>query len=125
MNKVFLIGNLGKDPEIRYTQSGTPVTTFNLAINESYKDQSGEWQQRTTWLNIVAWGEGPTKKGLQKGDKVFIEGKIQIQQYEQNGQKKRSTKIVAYKIIPFASYQEPPENQEGAVFQDDDDDAPF
>ncbi len=125
MNKVLLIGNIGKDPEIRYTQSGTPVTNFSLAINESYKDKDGEWQQNTTWLNIVAWGEGVAKKGLQKGDKVFIEGKIQIQQYEHEGHKRRATKIIAYKVIPFAIYTQPGENQEGAIFQDDDDEAPF
>ena len=55
VNKVILIGNLGKDPEVKYTPSGVPVAKFSIATNESYKDKGGEWQERTEWHNIVAW----------------------------------------------------------------------
>ena len=98
VNKVILVGNVGKDPELRYTSSGTAVTTFSLATSERFKDKSGEQQEKTEWHNIVAWRNLAEICGkyLQKGKQVYIEGKIQTRSYEdRDGNKKYITEIVA------------------------------
>src|SRR5277367_2156286 len=79
VNKVILVGNVGKDPEVRYSQGGTPVANFSLATNERFKDRSGEWQDRTEWHNIVAWQRLAEIVGeyVAKGSKVYVEGKLQ------------------------------------------------
>src|SRR5262249_13435060 len=79
VNKVILIGNLGKDPEVKYTPSGVPVAKLTLATNERYKDKSGEWQERTEWHNVVLWQRLAEIAGeyLKKGGKVYIEGRLQ------------------------------------------------
>src|SRR5437660_12179539 len=78
VNKVILVGNLGKDPEIKYTQNGIPVAKFSLATNERFKDKSGEWQDRTEWHYIVAWQRLAEIIGVyvKKGSKVYIEWSI-------------------------------------------------
>jgi len=97
VNKVILIGRLGKDPEVRYTPDGMMVTSFSLATDESWKDKSGEKQQKTEWHNIVTFGKLAEICGnyLTKGKLVFIEGKIQTQSWEKDGQKHYKTQIVA------------------------------
>lgn len=98
INKVILIGRLGKDPELKYTPSGTPVAKFSLATDEVYKDQSGEQQRRTEWHNIVAWKRLAEICGeyLTKGKQVYIEGSIRSRQYEdQAGNKRTAYEIVA------------------------------
>ena len=79
LNKVMLIGNLGKDPELRYTTSGVAIATFSLATNEQWKDQDGNAQERTEWHNIVAWKKLAEICGewLKKGKKIYVEGRIQ------------------------------------------------
>ena len=103
LNKVMLIGNLGKDPELRYTTSGVAVATFSLATNESWKDQDGNVQERTEWHNIVAWRKLAEICGewLKKGKKVYIEGRIQTRTYDDKntGAKKYITEIVADSMI--------------------------
>jgi single-strand DNA-binding protein len=103
LNKVMLIGNLGKDPELRYTTSGTAVATFSLATNESWKDADGNMQERTEWHNIVAWKKLAEICGewLKKGKKVYIEGRIQTRSYDDKntGNKKYITEIVAEDMI--------------------------
>jgi single-strand DNA-binding protein len=103
VNKVILVGNLGKDPEVKYTPSGTPVAKFSLATNERYKDKSGEWQDRTEWHNVIAWQRLAEIVGeyLQKGSKVYIEGRLQTSNWEdrQNGEKKYRTEIVARDLV--------------------------
>jgi single-strand DNA-binding protein len=103
LNKVMLIGNLGKDPELRYTTSGVAVATFSLATNESWKDQDGNLQERTEWHNIVAWKKLAEICGewLKKGKKVYIEGRIQTRSYDDKntGAKKYITEIVAENMI--------------------------
>ena len=98
VNKVILVGNLGKDPEMRYTPSGVAVTTFSLATTERFKDRNGQQQERTEWHNIVAW-RGLAEicgKYLAKGRQVYIEGKIQTRSYDdRDGNKKYITEIVA------------------------------
>jgi single-strand DNA-binding protein len=103
LNKVMLIGNLGKDPELRYTPSGVAVATFSIATNESWKDQDGNTQERTEWHNIVAWRKLAEICGeyLKKGKKVYIEGRIQTRSYDDKntGAKKYMTEIVADNLI--------------------------
>lgn len=101
VNKAILIGNLGKDPELRYTPSGQAVASFPLATTERYKDKDGNWQERTDWHNIVVWGrQGETaKEYLRKGRSAYIEGRIQTRSYDdREGNKKWITEIVASRV---------------------------
>ncbi|HHH53742.1 MAG TPA: single-stranded DNA-binding protein [Bacteroidetes bacterium] len=96
VNKVFLLGNLGKDPEIRQLESGTKVARFPLATHESFKDKSGEWQQRTEWHNIVLWSSlaERAERQLHKGSTIFLEGKIGTRKWQDsNGQDRYTTEI--------------------------------
>ena len=98
VNKVILVGNLGKDPELRYTPSGVAVVTFSLATTERYKDREGNRQEKTEWHNIVAWRQLAEICGkfLHKGKQVYIEGKIQTRSYDdRDGNKRYMTEIVA------------------------------
>ncbi len=98
LNKVMLIGNLGKDPEIRATKSGTSVVTFNLATTERWKDKDGQRQETTEWHRVVVWDKLADICGqyLHKGSKVYIEGKLQTRKWQdQNGNDKYTTEIVA------------------------------
>ncbi|HKK01757.1 MAG TPA: single-stranded DNA-binding protein [Desulfuromonadales bacterium] len=98
VNKVILVGNLGKDPELRYTPSGAAVVTFSLATTERYKDRNGDQQEKTEWHNIVAWRQLAEICGkyLHKGKQVYIEGKIQNRSYDdRDGNKRYITEIVA------------------------------
>jgi len=103
VNKVILIGNLGKDPEVKYTPGGTAMAKFSLATNERYKDKNGEMQERTEWHNIVAWQRTAEIAGeyLKKGRSVYIEGRIQTRSWEDktSGQKKYMTEIVASNLV--------------------------
>lgn len=101
VNKAILIGNLGKDPELRYTPSGQAVASFPIATSDKFKDKDGNWQERTDWHNIVVWGrQGETaKEYLSKGRSVYIEGRIQTRSYEdRDGNKKWITEIVAQRV---------------------------
>lgn len=98
VNKVILIGNVGADPELRYTAGGTAVSNFNIATNENWTDSSGERQERTEWHRIVVWGRLAEicNQYLRKGSKVFIEGRLQTRSWEtQDGQKRYTTEVVA------------------------------
>ena len=103
VNKVILVGNLGKDPDVKYTPSGLPVAKFSVATNERFKDKNGEWQDRTEWHNIVAWQRLAEIVGeyVKKGSKVYIEGKLQTSSWEdkQSGEKKYRTEIVAQDLV--------------------------
>ena len=103
VNKVILVGNLGKDPEVKFTPSGVPVAKFSLATNERYKDKAGEWQDRTEWHNIVAWQRLAEIVGeyVKKGSKIYIEGRLQTSSWEdkQSGEKKYRTEIVASDMV--------------------------
>jgi single-strand DNA-binding protein len=98
INKVILIGRLGKDPEVKYTPSGAPVAKFTLATDEVFKDRSGEQQRRTEWHNIVAWNRLAEICGqyLTKGKQIYVEGSIRSRQWEdQSGNKRTAYEIVA------------------------------
>jgi len=103
VNKVILVGNLGKDPEVKYTPSGTAVAKFSLATNEGYKDKAGQWQERTEWHNVVAWQRLAEIVGeyVKKGSKVYIEGRLQTSSWDdkETGQKKYKTEIVANELV--------------------------
>ncbi len=103
VNKVILIGNLGKDPEVKYTPQGTAVAKFSLATNERFKDKQGEWQDRTEWHNITCWARLAEIAGeyLKKGRTVYIEGSLRTDSWDdkQTGQKKYMTNIVANDLV--------------------------
>lgn len=139
VNKAILIGNLGRDPELRYTPSGRAVASFSIATSERWKGQDGENQEKTEWHNIVLWGRQAeiAKEYLSKGSPVYIEGRIQTRNYEdKNGVKKYITEIVAQRMQFLGRKGEsgsdytppPPPPDEGAPFDDkgvDDEDLPF
>lgn len=101
VNKVILIGNLGKDPEVRYLESGTPVANFPIATSESYKDKSGNRVDQTEWHNIVMWRglAEVAEKYLKKGSSVYVEGKLKTRSWDdKDGNKRYTTEIVADKM---------------------------
>ena len=103
VNKVILIGNLGKDPEVKYTQGGMPVAKFSIATNERFKDKDGQWQDRTEWHNIVAFQRLAEIVGeyLKKGGKCFIEGSLRTSSWDdkESGQKRYKTEIIANDLV--------------------------
>lgn len=106
INKVILIGRLGKDPELKYTPGGAPVAKFSLATDEVYKDRAGEQQKRTEWHNIVAWNRLAEICGeyLTKGKQVYIEGSIRSHQWEdQSGNKRTMYEIIAREMKMLGS----------------------
>ncbi len=92
-NKVILVGNLGRDPELRYTPQGTPVCSFTMATNERRKDKSGEFQDQTTWFRVTLWGRQAetASQYLTKGRPVYIEGRIRIEEWTDRDGKQRYT----------------------------------
>jgi single-strand DNA-binding protein len=103
VNKVILVGNVGKDPEVKYTPSGIPVAKLSLATAERFKDKSGEWQERTEWHNIIAWQRLAEIVGeyVTKGKKLYIEGRLQTSSWEDRSthEKKYRTEVVAQEIV--------------------------
>lgn len=143
INKVILIGNLGKDPEIRYTQSGTQVATFTVATTERWKGQDGQMQESTEWHQIVAWQRLAEICGeyLHKGSRVYIEGKLQTRKWQdKEGNDRYTTEIVAREMKMLSprggsesgessgrygsSFPEPPPNM-GGGYGGTGDDVPF
>jgi single-strand DNA-binding protein len=94
---------LGKDPEVKYTPSGTAVAKFSLATNERYKDKAGQWQDRTEWHNIVAWQRLAEIVGeyVKKGSKLYVEGRLQTSSWDdkESGQKKYRTEVIANDLV--------------------------
>jgi single-strand DNA-binding protein len=108
LNKVMLIGRLGKSPEVKHTPSGAVVCNFSLAMEESWKDKSGERQKKTEWHEIVAWGRLAEVCGeyLKKGAQVYVEGKLQTQEWEKDGVKRKAVKIVILSMVMLGSKEE-------------------
>jgi single-strand DNA-binding protein len=101
LNKVMLIGNLGKDPEVRYTASGTAVASFSLATSEKFKNKSGEWEEKTEWHNVTLWSRLAEIAGeyLSKGKTVYIEGRLQTRKWQdRDGKDRYTTEIVGEKM---------------------------
>ena len=110
MNKVLIVGNLGRDPEVRYTQSGTALLSFSVAASESYESK-GERHERTEWITVVVWGKPgeALSKRLRKGSRVFVEGRLATRSWEdKQGQKRYSTEVVAANVIPTLDESAPP-----------------
>ncbi len=97
INKVTLIGNMGKDAVLKTFDNGSSVANFSLATSESYKDKSGEWQQKTEWHNIAVWGNNAERaEKLTKGTTLYLEGKISTRKWQdKDGNERRSTDIIA------------------------------
>lgn len=102
LNKVLVIGNLGKDPEMRFTANGTPVTSFSIAVNRTYSGPDGERHQETEWFNVVAWNKlaETCNQHLAKGRRAYIEGRLQTRSWEgQDGQTRYRTELIATDVI--------------------------
>jgi single-strand DNA-binding protein len=98
LNKIILIGNLGKDPELQVTPEGTPYTRFSLAVNRSYKSATGERKKETEWFHIVAWRQLAelTERYLHKGSKVYVEGRLTQRKYtDKQGSERTAVEIIA------------------------------
>ena len=110
VNKVILIGNLGKDPEVKYTPSGMAVARFTLATNERYKDKEGNWQDKTEWHNLVAFGRTAEVAGeyLKKGRTVYIEGALRSSSWDdkETGQKKYKTEVIVNDLVMVGGQRE-------------------
>jgi len=117
LNKALLIGNLGKDPELRFTTAGKAVCNFSVATSESYTDAQGQKVEKTDWHNVVVWEKQAEncKKYLSKGSKVFVEGKIQTREWEdKQGGKRYTTEIVAQTVKFLSSPRDresPPDSE--------------
>lgn len=108
LNKASLIGNLGKDPELKYIASGNAVCNFSLATAESYKDKSGEKQSRTTWHNIVIWGKLAeiANQYLKKGSQVYLEGRIDNRSYDdKDGNKRYVSEVICNQMVMLGERQ--------------------
>ena len=119
LNKVMVIGHLGRDPEMRYTPSGRPVTTFSVAVSRSWNTADGERRTETEWFNIVAWGNLAEicKQYLHKGQQVYIEGRLQTRRWEDNeGQKRTSVEVVANEMMMLGDRRD----NSGGQSQDND-----
>ena len=115
LNKCMIIGNLGRDPEMRYTPNGQAVTQFTVAVNRNFKGANGEWQEETEWFRVVAWGPlaERTAEYLRKGRKVYVEGRLQTRQWEdREGQKRYTPELVAQTVTTLDP--RPREETEGA-----------
>jgi len=137
-NKIILVGNLGRDPELRYTPQGTPVCSFSMATNERRKDKSGEMQDQTTWFRVTLWGRQAetASQYLTKGRPVYIEGRLRVEEWTDRDGKPRHTLEVHATDMQFIGSgrgEEPPMEKAAAATggapaeQTDvsDDDIPF
>jgi single-strand DNA-binding protein len=108
LNRVMLIGNLGKDPEIKYTPNGTAVARIVLATNERFKDKSGEWKDRVEWHTVVLWKRLAEIAGehLKKGNKAYIDGRLETRAWEKDGETRYTTSIIASDLILLGSRPE-------------------
>ena len=113
LSKIQIIGNLGRDPELRYTPSGRPVASFTVAVNQSTKNQqSGEWIESTDWFRVSIWGERGERaaENLRKGSRVFVDGRFRTREYEANdGQKRMSLDITADTVLGLDKREAGPE----------------
>ncbi len=115
-SKVMIIGNLGRDPEMRYTPNGRPVTEFSVAVNQSTKNQqTGEWVEATDWFRVTVWGDRAerTAEQLRKGNRVFVEGRFKTREYDaRDGQHRVSLEITADSVVSL----DRPGDAEGGAF---------
>ena len=115
LNKVMIIGRLGRDPEMRYTPSGRPVTSFSVATNRSWVNSEGERRDDTEWFNVIAWGNLAEicKQHLTKGQQVYVEGRLQTRGWEdESGKKHYRTELVANEMIILGDRRGPEADEE-------------
>ena len=133
-NRVILMGNITRDIELRYTQGGTAVTELGLAVNDRRKNPAGEWVDETTFVDVTLWGRTAEIAGqyLGKGSPVLIEGRLKLDMWEKDGQKRNKLKVVGEKLQMLGSkkdsaneYSEPSKQDKPEVQYDEDDDIPF
>ncbi len=105
VNKVILVGNLGADPELKYTPSSRPLCNLRIATTEVFKDKSGQRQEKTEWHRVTVWGDQAENcsKYLAKGRSVYIEGRLQTRSYDKDGQKHYATDVVADRVVFLGS----------------------
>jgi single-strand DNA-binding protein len=105
VNKVILIGNLGADPELKYTPSQRPLCNLRIATTEVYKDKAGQRQEKTEWHRVTVWGDQAENcnKYLAKGRSVYVEGRLQTRTYDKDGQKHYATDVVADRVVFLGS----------------------
>ncbi len=124
LNKVMIIGHLGRDPEMRYTPSGRPVTTFSVASTRSWTSSEGQRHEETEWFNVVAWGSLAEicNQHLAKGKQAYVEGRLQTRSWEDNdGNKHYRTEIVAREMLVLDQSR----NEDSDFFPKDADEFPF
>ena len=124
LNKVMIIGHLGRDPEMRYTPTGRPVTTFIVATNRSWNKSDGERHSETEWFNVVAWGSLAEicKQYLTKSQQVYVEGRLQTRHWEDNdGKHHTSIEIVANEMIILGDRKETFQAEDDNSFEEKDD----
>lgn len=127
LNKVMIIGHLGRDPEMRYTPSGRPVTTYSVATNRTWNTSDGERHTETEWFNVVAWGNLAEicKQYLSKGQQVYVEGRLQTRRWEDSdGNQHTSTEVVANEMIILGDRKEAFQNED-EVPPEEKDEFPF
>lgn len=114
LNKVMVIGRLGKNPEIRYTNEGKAVCSFSVATTEYWRDKQGQRQEKTEWVNVVAWERlaDQAQSYLSKGSILYVEGKLSTKSWEQEGQKKYKTEVIASQFRFLDSRQSEPQNNQ-------------
>jgi single-strand DNA-binding protein len=134
LNKVMVIGHLGRDPEMRYTPSGRPVTNFNVAASRSWKTSDNERRTETEWFNVVAWGSLAEicNQYLSKGQQVYIEGRLQTRRWEEDGVKRSTVEIVAKEMVMLGKRKKKDndndheeEDDYGTDFEEEEDEFPF
>jgi single-strand DNA-binding protein len=128
LNKVMIIGHLGRDPEMRYTPSGKPVTTFSIATSRSWNTSDGQRRSETEWFNVVAWGSLAEicKQFLYKGQQVYIEGRLQTRHWEDTeGNKHSATEIVANEMIMLGERRSESKDQTSDDQEKEEDEFPF
>ena len=138
VNKVILVGNVGQDPEVKYTASGLPVAKVSLATKERFKERNEQWEDRTEWHSIVAWQRLAEIVGeyVRKGSKLYVEGKLQSSTWEdrQTGEKKYRTDVVAREILLLSSRENGHQDRQAKAGEEStpdsasapvDDDIPF
>ena len=128
LNKVQIIGNLGRDPEMRFTQDGTPVTNFSVAVNDSWQGRDGEQRERTEWFRIVAWRRLAeiTNEYLRQGSRVYVEGRLETREWQdREGNDRTTTELIARDLLMLGgrdnegSEQIQPENDERPINDDE------
>jgi single-strand DNA-binding protein len=128
LNKAMIIGHLGQDPEMRYTPSGRPVTTFSVATNRSWTSNDGEHHTETEWFNIVAWGNLAEicKEHLAKGQQIYVEGRLQTRQWEDsNGCKHNSIEIVANEMMMLGDRRKAVQPDSNESLEEEDHNFPY